>query len=387
MGSSRRNIPAGSAATQGRSSSSRTPTRSLGRMTPEEVEERQSVGFEAVAVAIFVILFVFTAVLVFASVPAGIYAVYSGALSATDSAATLIHPYFWIGPLPYVPEAAVSAGVLFGAVTALYVAMLVYGALQRARPWEAVRGSLKGGFGALMSSPFVVMITSIGFLAFTASMIDVVTSSAGIPIGSISGDPFSLFVGFAYAPLVEELGFRMVLIGLVALVLSFGKPWKEALGALWRPSKVMEGVAVGTGAGIIIWIAIGASAVAFGACHVVCGGAGWQIGKFPEAAFGGVVLGYVYVKYGFHVAVITHWGIDFFGSAFAFFGMAAYGVPWNSSTTEYVGQYLVDYDLLFLFGLASFVLVTYFAVMRVVRRYKGEPEPLKPPETEGVVSA
>ena len=354
-------------------------------MDPEAAEARGSAGFGAIAVAIFVILFVFTVALVVASIPAGAYAVYSGALSTSSSVATPLNLYFWIGPLPYFPGVAVSSGVLFAAVTVIYAAMLLLGAWQRTNPLAAVKASLRGGFGSLMSSPFVVMITSIGFLAFTASLIDAVTSSAGVPIGSITGDPFTLFVGLTYAPLVEELGFRVVLIGLVALVLSLGKPWKEALGALWRPSKVMEGVAVGTGAGIIIWIATGASAVVFGACHLVCGGGGWQIGKFPEAAFGGVVLGYVYVKYGFHVAVITHWGIDFFGSAFSFFGMAAYGIFWNSPTTEYIGQYLVDYDLLFLFGLASFILVIYLAVMRFVKRGGGA-EPLKPPDPGGVIS-
>jgi membrane protease YdiL (CAAX protease family) len=355
-------------------------------MSAEAPEQSRSVGAGAVTVAIFVILFAFTTALVAFSIPAGIYAMFSGTLSNTTSSATLVHPYLWIGPLPLVFGSFVTAGLLFASVTVFYLAFLLYGLFQRVRPWRAVVDSFRGGFSTLLSSPFVVMVTAIGFLTFTSTLIDNITSSAGVPIGGPTGDPLTLFLGFTYAPLVEELGFRMVLIGLVALVLSIGKPWKDALGALWRPSKVMEGFAVGTGAGIIIWIATGLSAVAFGACHVVCGGSAWQIGKFPEAAFGGLVLGYVYVRYGFHVAVITHWGIDFFGSALAFYGQAAYGIPWNSATTEYIGQYLVDYDLLFFFGLASFILVVYLGIARYTKKKPVGPERFNPPPDGGTVA-
>ena len=80
------------------------------------------------------------------------------------------------------------------------------------------------------------------------------------------------------------------------------------------------------------------------------------------------MLGFLYVKYGFHVAVLTHWGVDYLGSVFAFYGQAAYGIPFNSSTTEYVGQYLVDIDMLLLFGLASFILVAYLGVKKYLAR-------------------
>ena len=336
-----------------------------------------------VAVGVFVGLLAFTIFLVAASIPAGAYAVFSGNLSSTVSASTPVHPFFWVGPIPVVLGVFVPAGVVFAALTAVYVAMLLYGGYQQAKPWKAVADSVRGGFGALASSPFVVMMVSIGFLVFTASMIDNVTTASGVPIGGLTGDPLALFLGFTISPLVEEFGFRMVMIGVVALVLSLGRTWREALGALWRPSRLTEGATVGGGAAIIIWLATAVSSVTFGACHVVCGGGGWQLGKLPEAVFGGVVLGYVYVKYGFHVAVITHWGVDYFGSAFGFFGQAAYGIPWASGTKEYVGQYLVDADMLFLFGLASFLVVMYLGVERLVRRRSIDAEPFIPPAPGG----
>jgi hypothetical protein len=332
-------------------------------------------------VVVFLILLLYTTALVAASIPAGTYAFFSGSLSGKYNYASLFHPYFWVGPVVVALSDRVSAGGEFAFLTGIYLVFLAYGVSQKARPWNAIRKSLREGIGAVSSSPFFVMVISIGFLVFTASILDGLITGVGVPIGSISGDPLGVFLGFTISPLVEEVGFRVAIIGTVALILSIGRPWRNALGALWRPSKAVDGLAVGSGASIIIWAVTGVSSLTFGACHVACGGAGWYIGKLPEAAYGGLVLGYLYVRYGFHVAVIAHWGVDYFGSAFAFFGQAVYGIPWNSGAGEYFAQYLVDTDLLFLFGLASFLLVAYLGIRKIFGRGKPtEDDPLiKPP--------
>ncbi len=328
-------------------------------------------GISIVAV-VFVALFALTLFLVVLSFPLGVYTVFSGKLSQNVTSSTIIRPYFWVGPAVQFAPFVVSAGAWFALFTAVYLACLAFASLQRERLGSAVRGSLSRGAGALTSSPLVVVIVSIGFLTFTASMIDLLVSSAGAPIGGPSGDPFELLLGISFAPLVEEVGFRVLLIGVVALILSLARPWRTALAALWRPSKAIEGFAVGSGASLIIWAATSFSAVTFGACHVVCGGGSWDIGKLPEAVYGGLVLGYLYVRYGLHVSVLAHWGVNYFGSVYAFFGQAAYGIPWNSAAKEYVGQLAVDVDMLFLFGLASFLLVMYLGVKKVVRLRSGE---------------
>ena len=326
-----------------------------------------------VALGVFVALLIFTVILVFVSIPIGIWTVFYGHLSTLFTYNSLATPYFWIGPLVAYSPYNVSLGNWFMAVTIIYIGFIAYSMLQRARPQEAITSSFKEGFSSLFSSPFLVAIIGIGFLTFTSSVIDQVITSVGVPIGGPTAfdDPLDLLLGFAASPLVEEFGFRVLLIGIVAFILSMGRPLKDALGALWRPSKALEGLAVGSGASIIIWVATGFSAVTFGACHVVCGST-WDIGKFPEAAFGGLVLGVLYVKYGFHVAVLVHWGVDYFGSVYSFFGQAAYGIPWSSSTQEYVGQYLVDIDMLLLFGFASFLVVTYICIRKGVTWRKGK---------------
>lgn len=317
-------------------------------------------------VVLFTALLIFTAVLLVLSIPAGIYAVYSGTLSQTLTAGSLYPLYYLVGPL-VEPGPNVGLGGAFGVLTFVFAAFIVYALLQRESVTGAVRGSFARGVGALASSPFIAAIIAVGVLSFGGTLIDEAVAAAGVPIGGLnpSVDPLYALMGLTYAPLVEEVGFRVVLIGVVALILSIGRPLKVALASLWRPSRAIEGMALGSGASVIIWAATGFSAVTFGACHVTCGPT-WDIGKFPDAVFGGLVLGYLYVKYGLHVAVLAHWGLDFGGSAYSFFGQAYYGIPWYSSVQEYLGQYLVDEDMLYLFGLVSFLLVVYLGVMKLV---------------------
>jgi hypothetical protein len=325
----------------------------------------QGSPFTKLYVGVFVVLLGFTVLLTFLSIPAGVYAVFSGHLSKTYDYTALLTPYFWIGPAVTSVPFQLSVGAWFLILTAIYVAFFAIALKQKQGPLQATSAAFKEGLGAIMSSPFVVVMVSIGFLTFTASIADDLISSAGVPIGGLSGDPLALIIGFTAAPLVEELGFRVLIIGVVALILSMRRPLREVLGSLWRPSVAVEGLALGSGASIIIWVATGFSAATFGICHVACGGTSWDTGKVLEAGYAGVVLGYLYVRYGFHVAVLAHWGVNFLGSAFAFFGQAAYGIPWDSNTGEFIGQYLVDLDLLLLFGLASFVLVLYLGVKKL----------------------
>ncbi len=326
-----------------------------------------------VAAVVFAVLLIFTAGIVVFSIPVGVVTVYFGKLSSVYDYSAITTPFLWIGPAFVSLQFGVSVGALFAVLTAIYAAMLAYSLVQRRRIGGALSAAAKEGFGPLFSSPFAVVVISIGFLAFSGSLIDSVVSGAGVPVGNLQGDPLGLLLGFTASPLVEEFGFRVVLVGAVALVLSIGRPWREAARSLWRPSAVYEGAVVATGASMIIWLATGLSAVTFGACHVLCGNS-WDIGKFPEAAYGGFVLGYLYVKYGFHVAVLCHWGIDFVGSVYSFFGQSFYGIPWNSSTKEVLGQALYDYDMLLLFGLASFLVVVYLGV----RRYTGRTRQVEP---------
>ncbi len=331
--------------------------------------------FGSVLAAFFLILLSLTALLVVLSFPLGVYTVFFTHLS-NSTASTLGYPFLWLGPIAVLVPIPVMYGVAFIAVVVIYVMMFVLTIFQGKSLPSAVSSGLRRSYEEFLSNRALLTLVAIGFLVFTAGLVDEVVSSFGPPIGNpfSGGDDLHTFIGLTLAPLREEFGFRVLLIGIAASVVALPRPGTSALRILWRPSVAYEGVDNNTLALVVIWAAGAFSAGTFGACHVVCGGGGWDIGKLPEAIYGGIVLGYLYVRYGFHVAVLAHWGIDYLPSVFAFYGQGAYGIPWASSP-GYLLQQVVMADLFGIFGVGCLIAIAYIGATKLSRRWR------KPPPT------
>ncbi|MDV3293953.1 MAG: CPBP family glutamic-type intramembrane protease [Nitrososphaerales archaeon] len=325
-------------------------------------EQRLS-SFGKVLVGVFVLLLLVTAALVIISFPVGFYTIFYTSLSNQVNAASLVNGiFFFVGPYVTALPIGGSLGNIFVALSVIYAGMLILAAKQGAGLLSSLRASFSEGFGALFRNTFYVSLVAIGFLAFTILVIDSLETAGSVPVGSLSGDAMQLLMSLTIAPLREELGFRMLTIGLVAALVSLGKSKAVALRAIWRPSAAYEGEVNSTLPRVALAVAVVLSSVAFGLVHIESG-SGWQIGKLPEAAIAGLVLGYLYVKYGFHVAVLTHWGIDYLDSVFAFFGQGAFGIPWTSDN-GFVLQQVVALHTVAFFGVASFLVVCYLALRR-----------------------
>jgi hypothetical protein len=321
------------------------------------------------------LLLLLTAVLVVVSFPVGVYTVFFTSLSSKFSAASVVQGvYVFVGPVPAILPLAGSMGGFFVGLSVIYAAMVVLAARQGRGMLSSLRASVREGVGPLFSNTFFVTLISIGFLGFAILVIDSLETSRGVPVGSLSGDAMQLFMSLTIAPLREELGFRMIMVGIPALALCLGRSWTLALKSLWRPSVCYEGDVNATYSQAVLALAAAVSSVSFGLVHVLSG-AGWEIGKLPEAAFAGVVLAYVYIRYGFHVAVLTHWGIDYLDSVFAFFGQGAYGIPWTADN-GYVLQQVVALDLVAFLGLASFLAVCYLGLKGWFKRPAAAAAPL-----------
>ncbi|MDA4121232.1 MAG: CPBP family glutamic-type intramembrane protease [Thaumarchaeota archaeon] len=323
-------------------------------------------GPSLVVTLLFATVLLVTVGLLLLSIPAGVYAFFFTQLSTSGySWMTAGHPVLWIGPGALILPFQVSLGAMFLAVTVIYVLMLAYSAQQGTNPFRALRDAIQSGVASLFKSPFFVTVISIGFLVFTASVIDAVVSGT-----APAADPLLYLSSLSEAPLFEELGFRMMIIGLAVALIILATRHRGVLKALWRPSSAIGQKPAGRTMMFILAGLLGFSAVIFGATHVLYG---WSSGKFFEATYGGLVLGYVYIKYGFHVSVLTHWGVNYFGSAFAFFGQGVYGIPWDSATKEFIFQQLVDIDLIYVFGLLSFLIVAYIGIRSLVLSRKSLP--------------
>lgn len=315
---------------------------------------------------IFAVLIVLTLALVFVAFPLGVYTYFYTQLSQTFTASSQISGvYFFVGPSVGFLPLPTTFGTVFAVLTAIYMLMIGLAAYQGRSLVASFKGSFKEGFGAFFSNNLLVSTIATSFLVFTVIVFDQLETSSGIPIGSLSGDAFELLSSLTIAPLREELGFRMAIIGILALVACVGLPWKAALKALWRPSVAYEKRGGDSVTTAILIVGLVVSSVTFGLAHVYSG-SGWEIGKLPVATYAGLVLGYLYIRYGFHVAVLAHWGTDYLSSIFSYLGQ---GAPPGSlaSNTGYFLDNLLSVDMLSLLGLASFLVVCYLGAKRFNR--------------------
>lgn len=317
------------------------------------------------AVLAFAAVFGLTAVLAIISLPLGVYTVLYTTLAQGYGAATLVRTFVWAGPIPVVLPWAVPLGILFVSEIAVYSVLLVY-ALAHKNVFRSFADGFRSGLSLLLSNDLVVALLAVGFYVFTVVIIDQVVTAGGAPVGGLSDtNDLFYFVTATISPLREEVGFRVGIIGIVAMLLAIGKSWKGMLNALWRPSSAYEGGPTMSGKAVTVMVALAISSIVFGLWHVLSG-SGWEIGKLPGATFGGLVIGYVYVKRGFHVAVLTHWGVDYLGTVFAFFGQGAYGISWTA-VPGYVLEQVISLDMVAGIGLASFLVVLYLGYSKFAR--------------------
>lgn len=274
-----------------------------------------------------------------------------------------------MGPAVIAMPLQTTLGAVFAFLTAVYAAMVLLAAYQGRGLLAALKAAFKEGFQAFFSNTLLAAMVGMGFLVFTDVVFTDLVTAGGVPVGSISGDPFQIFSSLAIAPLREELGFRVIMIGLFAVVACIGLSWRTALKSLWRPSVVLEARGRDRATTWLIGVGLVISSITFGIVHVVSN-SGWAIGKLPVAAYAGFVLGYLYIKYGFHVAVLGHWAVDYLSSVFGYLGQGAPASSWVSNVGNVLNATVVI-DLAGVFGLACFVLVVYTGVQRFRKWWEG----------------
>ena len=121
------------------------------------------------------------------------------------------------------------------------------------------------------------------------------------------------FFGLTLAPLIEELGFRVVLIGLPLFALYSRKfSIKFLAKSLWRPLENLNNVNVKSALVLIVMVGI-----FFGLVHIISGEP-WSVGKFTQAASSGIIIGWVYFRYGLAPAILIHWAANYFIFSYAY---------------------------------------------------------------------
>lgn len=171
------------------------------------------------------------------------------------------------------------------------------------------------GWKNLKENGLINATTWFAILILSSIIIDFIQSGFGVKIESpTSQNNLINFFQITISPLTEELGFRVILIGIpLFLLFTHHATWKTFFKSLWRPSAYLQITNNRKVLALIITIGL-----FFGAAHIISGSP-WSTGKFTQAAIAGIIIGWVYVRYGLAPAILIHWATNFFIFSYSYF--------------------------------------------------------------------
>ncbi len=154
---------------------------------------------------------------------------------------------------------------------------------------------------------FSILILISLLINFVQEQFDIVT------IPPLADNDLIQFFYVSLAPLVEEFGFRLILIGIpLFAIYSQKSSIKYFIKCLWNPSTL--DIRNSKKAFFLI-VLVG---IIFGFAHIALGES-WSEGKFAQAAASGIILGWVYLRYGFVASLLIHWATNYFVFSYANF--------------------------------------------------------------------
>ncbi len=144
-------------------------------------------------------------------------------------------------------------------------------------------------------------------LILVSALINFIQDSFGIvTVPPLDDNDLIQFFYVSLAPLIEEFGFRLILIGIPLFALySHKSSPKYFIKCLWAPNSLQI---YDYKKAFLLIVFVG---VFFGFAHIAFAES-WTEGKFAQAAASGIVLGWVYLRYGFVASLLIHWAMNYF---------------------------------------------------------------------------
>jgi len=206
-------------------------------------------------------------------------------------------------------------------------------------------------------SNYMIVITKwFSILILISIIIDLIQQGFGISTIPPSVDNnLAQFLYVSISPIVEEFGFRVLLIGLPLFVYySYKLSLKHFFKSLWNPSCNLHIYDFKKTLFLIVLVGI-----FFGLAHIMTGEP-WSEGKFAQATVSGIILGWLYFRFGLITAVLVHWGANYF-----IFSYANFVSQINEITIDaaFLHPLINTMEMLFLISgvfSVSVLLITYF---------------------------
>ena len=179
---------------------------------------------------------------------------------------------------------------------------------------KSISDILSSGKNSFSDNYMINIIKWFSILVLISAIITIIQESFGIvtePPDTVND--LVLFLQISLAPITEEIGFRLILIGIpLFLIYSHKSSIKFFLKSLWNPYSNLHIYENRKAIALIIGVGI-----FFGVAHVISGEP-WSSGKILQASIGGIILGWVYFRYGLAAAIILHWATNYFIYSYLF---------------------------------------------------------------------
>lgn len=206
-------------------------------------------------------------------------------------------------------------------------------------------------------SNYMITITKwFSILILMSIIIDFIQQGFGIVTVPPSVDNnLAQFLYVSLSPIVEEIGFRVILIGLPLFVFYSHKlSIKHFFKSIWNPNRNLH---IYNSRKILFLIVL--VGIFFGLAHIMTGEP-WSEGKFAQATVSGIILGWLYFRFGLITAILVHWGTNYF-----IFSYANFVSQINEMTIEAAFSHplINTMEMLFLISgifSVSVLLITYF---------------------------
>ena len=251
-----------------------------------------------------------------ASFPMGAYVVFASDIGGEiNYDFPLFHLEIFEGTDLYGIDAPFSLGDAFVVIWILYIIIFMVAALGPLRGFGSVISDVMAGKRVnYHENSMLGSIVWFSVLVFVSVVI--ITAQDAVDIPTVPPDTENLLAEFFYvtlAPLVEETGFRLLLVGIPVFLLYSSKMSPAYFArCMWSPSTL---AITDARRAFAVVLAVG---IVFGFMHIALGQP-WSEGKFAQAAAGGIILGWAYLRYGFAASIVIHWAANYFVFAHAHF--------------------------------------------------------------------
>jgi hypothetical protein len=276
----------------------------------------QRKSLQSAAKIVFLALLVIFLIFFTLSFPLGAYITFTYSREAPQTIRILL---FFVFGLAVPIRLAIDALTLLTLLLVFYL-LLVYLAASGplANLYQTLKTVYYRGISSVLGNTLTTVSTLFAPLLLVNLGLEYLQSLFGVKTGALPrSKPLVDFALLTFAPLAEEIGFRLTLIGVVSSLLHLQRgDFKSALYTLWRPSASLN--TKSPRVKVLLNSLIVFSSLTFGSAHVVYGG-GWELGKVLPAFVAGLCLGWLYVGWGFHAAVLLHLLFNYFFGTFDYF--------------------------------------------------------------------